>query len=139
MEGWIYKGEAIDAPPEGFICFVYIITNKKSNRKYIGKKNFFKSRYLPKTKTRKRRKKVISETDWREYYGSCKELLQEIDLLGKESYNREILHLCEAKGKASYIEAKEQFDREVLLRDDYYNGIIQCRINKKHLGSMEIE
>ena len=28
----------------------------------------------------------------------------------------------------SYLEAKEQFDREVLLKDDYYNGIINCRI-----------
>jgi hypothetical protein len=26
------------------------------------------------------------------------------------------------------METKEQFDREVLLTDDYYNGIINCRI-----------
>jgi hypothetical protein len=26
------------------------------------------------------------------------------------------------------MEAKEQFDREVLLTDDYYNGIIQIRL-----------
>ena len=27
-----------------------------------------------------------------------------------------------------YMEAKEQFDREVLFTDDYYNGIIQIRL-----------
>ena len=26
------------------------------------------------------------------------------------------------------MEAKEQFDRDVLLSDEYYNGIINCRI-----------
>jgi len=28
----------------------------------------------------------------------------------------------------SYIEAREQFDRRVLERDDYYNGIINVRV-----------
>ena len=26
------------------------------------------------------------------------------------------------------MEAKEQFDRDVLLTEDYYNGIIACKI-----------
>jgi len=30
----------------------------------------------------------------------------------------------------AYYEAKEQFDREVLLREDYYNGMINLRIGK---------
>ncbi len=33
----------------------------------------------------------------------------------------------------SYLEAKEQFDREVLLKDDYYNGIINVRIGSSKL------
>jgi len=41
-----------------------------------------------------------------------------------------------SKGECSYKEAREQFDREVLLRDDYRNGIINCRINAKHLNKM---
>ena len=28
----------------------------------------------------------------------------------------------------SYIEAREQFDRRVLETDEYYNGIINCRV-----------
>ena len=40
---------------------------------------------------------------------------------------------CESRGVMSYLEAKEQFDREVLLNDDYYNGIINVRIGGSKL------
>ena len=43
-------------------------------------------------------------------------------------FYREILHLCKTKGECAYLETKEQFDREVLLTDEYYNGIISCKI-----------
>lgn len=139
MEDWIYRGVPFTEPKKEDIGFVYIITNKNTGRKYIGQKVFWNSRYLPKTKKRKRRKKVLSESSWKEYFGSCSELLQEAENIGYDCYTREILHICEKKSEMNYIEAKEQFDREVLLKDEYYNGIIQCRINKKHLGSMKIE
>jgi hypothetical protein len=48
--------------------------------------------------------------------------------MGDEGFYREILHLCKTKGECSYMEAKEQFDREVLFTDDYYNGIIQIKL-----------
>ena len=48
--------------------------------------------------------------------------------MGQDTFYREILHLCKTKCECSYMEAKEQFDREVLLTDDYYNGIIQIRL-----------
>jgi hypothetical protein len=46
--------------------------------------------------------------------------------------------MCPSRGISSYLEAKEQFDREVLLSDEYYNGIINVRIGgseilKEHL------
>jgi hypothetical protein len=31
---------------------------------------------------------------------------------------------------------KEQMDREVLLSDEYYNGIIQVKIHKSHVRSL---
>jgi hypothetical protein len=33
----------------------------------------------------------------------------------------------------SYLEAKEQFDREVLLSDEYYNGIINVRVGSSKM------
>lgn len=129
---WLYQGVEWQ-PPEEFnhedvYGFVYLITNNKDNRKYIGKKFFWSQKTLPITKTRKRRKKLKVESDWRTYWGSNKHLIIDIDTLGPENFTREILHLCKTKGDCAYMEAKEQFAREVLLTEEYYNGIIACKI-----------
>ena len=94
----------------------------------FGKKFFWSKKTLPITKTRKRRKRLLVESDWRTYYGSNKHLVEDVKTQGEDMFYREILHLCKSKGECSYRETKEQFDREVLLTDDYYNGIINCRI-----------
>ena len=54
--------------------------------------------------------------------------MAEIEENGTDRYHREILHLCKTKGECAYMEAKEQFDRDVLLTEDYYNGIIQIKL-----------
>ena len=128
-------------PPDNFSSddyygFVYCITNRASNRKYIGKKFFWSKKTLPITKTRKRRKRLLVESDWRDYFGSNKYLQEEIPTAGQDFYYREILHLCKSKGECAYLEAKEQFDRGVLLSDDYYNGIIQVRIGAKSVKNL---
>ena len=110
--------------------FVYIITNLSNNKKYIGKKFFYSS----KTKQVKGKKKKIKvSSDWKDYYGSNNELKNDIELLGKELFKREIIHLCKSKGDCGYLEAKEQFVRHVLETDDYYNTWIMVRVRKSHL------
>jgi hypothetical protein len=132
MNNWIYKGRKFEPPeefnPDIWYGFVYIITNRATNKKYVGKKFFWSKKTLPITKTRKRRKRLLVESDWRTYYGSNKHLVEDVKTQGEDMFYREILHLCKSKGECSYRETKEQFDREVLLTDDYYNGIINCRI-----------
>lgn len=125
--------EADEKTLEDYVGFVYLIEEKESGMKYVGKKLFHRSKTLQPTKTRKRKRKVLVESDWKTYFGSSTAVAKRLKELGPEGYNREILHLCETKGECSYLEAKEQFERDVLRRDDYYNGIIQCRINAKHL------
>ena len=85
-----------------------------------------------KGKTRKRI--VIKESDWKTYYGSSEDLKTLVEKTGDDNYYREILKLCKTKGECSYYEAKEQFERDVLLRDDYYNEFIGCKIHSKHLS-----
>lgn len=68
------------------------------------------------------------ESDWRDYYGSNKHLQEDVKKMGEDFFHREILHICKTKGECAYMEAKEQFDREVLLTDDYYNGIISIKL-----------
>ena len=62
---WKYQGRKW-VPPENFSSndyygFVYLITNRATNRKYVGKKFFWNKKTLPKTKTRKRRKITLIE------------------------------------------------------------------------------
>jgi hypothetical protein len=133
---WYYNNEVFEPDEDqlkSYVGFVYQVTEKSTGMKYIGKKFFWRQKTLPITKTRKRRKKVLVESDWRTYCGSSETVKQILNESGLNAFDREILHLCKTKGECSYMEAKIQFDRDVLLRDDYYNGIIQCRINRKHL------
>jgi len=125
---WTYQGKPVDSIPEGVIGFVYLITNLTNDKKYIGKKltQFKKTRPPLKGKTRKRR--TTAESDWRDYWGSSDYLNEDVNVLGTDKFTREILYYCTSKAELSYLEAKEQFDREVLLTDEYYNGIINCRI-----------
>ncbi len=129
---WLYQGVEWE-PPEAFTHddaygFVYLITNNKDQRKYVGKKFFWSQKTLSITKKRKRRKRLKVESDWRTYWGSNKHLIADIEEHGTGEFTREILHLCKTKGDCAYMEAKEQFARDVLLTEEYYNGIIACKI-----------
>jgi serine/threonine protein kinase len=59
-----------------------------------------------------------------------KKLLSDIEKFGKDKFKFEIIRFCDSKSELAYYEAKEQFDREVLMSDEYYNGIINLRIGK---------
>jgi hypothetical protein len=124
---WQYEGSEWQPPeefsPDDAYGMVYMITNRATSRKYVGKKFFWSQKTLPITKKRKRRKKTLVESDWRTYWGSNKHLVADLETQGPDTFYREILHLCKAKGELSYMEAKEQFEREVLLTEEYYNGI----------------
>jgi len=115
--------------------FVYEIEEIDTGMKYIGKKYFWKPKILPVTKTRKRRKKTLVESDWKDYFGSNKLLKENVSAKSVFNYNRKIIRLCETKGECSYYEALYQFQYSVILREDYYNEYIQCRIHSKHLKS----
>lgn len=132
---WLYDGKFFEPSNDvlkTYYGFVYEIEEVNTGKKYIGKKFFWRTKTLPITKTRKRRKKTLVESDWRTYYGSNVELKERVEG-GKNIYNRVILRLCRSKGECSYYEAKLQFENDVLLRDDYYNEFIGCKIHSKHV------
>ena len=136
---WLYNSEIIEQLPEDCVGFVYLITNKTNDRKYVGKKlaKFSKTTYkVVKLKNgTKKKKKVRSkiDSDWMEYYGSSIELSKDVEILGRENFTREILYFCKSKAECSYIEAREQFTRRVLESTDYYNGQISVRVHGSHI------
>lgn len=128
---WLYNGQQFaDINIADFDSFVYIITNNVDGRKYIGKKCFYSTK-----KIKGKRKKSIS--DWKKYYGSNEYLKQDVKQFGTENFTRVILRLCKNKAEASYYEGKYQFDNDVLLCDNFYNGWIMCRVTKNHLKSIQ--
>ena len=125
---WKYNGEDFTEVPKEMEGFVYLITNLTNERKYVGKKSFWTRRKDKKTGRRK-----TKESDWRNYFGSCDELNEDVKLTGKDSFYREILYLCPHKKSMSYYETYEQFLRNVLMSDEYYNTNIEGRffVNEK--------
>ena len=130
---WLYKGKEFTEILPEFPNFVYLITNNTTGKRYVGKKQFTSHTTRPPLKGQKRKRKVVKASDWQTYYGSCKELQDDVVKFGVDSFTREILHLCKNKSTATYLEAKEQFSRGVLESDDYYNGWISCKIVGKFI------
>lgn len=149
MSPWIYKGiqiNNIDDIPNEAAGFIYVITNVRTGKIYIGKKSIYHNRKKKLTKKDKliiqnKRKRVINikvESDWSTYYGSSKELLSDIELYGKEIFRREILEFCYCSTSLTYSEVKWMFHYNVLEVDayngniagKYFRGRIKCNKNE---------
>lgn len=115
--------------------FVYRITCLVNNKKYIGKKQFFKNEKRPPLKGKKNGRRVVKESNWRDYYGSSNDLLADIAKYGKKNFKREILELTTCKWENAYRELMWQLKEDAIVREDYYNGILNIRLGKvpKHL------
>ncbi len=117
--------------PEGYEGFVYLIVNTLTLQKYIGRKYFWSKR-AKKLKGQKRRKRSITESDWRYYRSSCDELKDDINKLGLDNFEFHILSLHKTRGQTNYAEIREMFLRDVLFskhNDEYiyYNTNIMNR------------
>jgi len=140
---WIYDNNEItslDFVPEKVIGFVYLITNKVNGKIYVGKKILYNSRKSTiskkeklETKTQKRFKRTVKESNWQDYYGSSLELKLDITKYGKYNFKREILEFCHSKKFMSYCEVKWQFKYNV-LETDTYNGNILSRFFRKDVN-----
>ena len=136
---WLFENSNIIELPEDCVGFVYLITNKISGRKYIGKKlaKFAKTTYktVKQKNGTKKKKKIRSKvsSDWQTYYGSNDELKKDVETLGADNFTREILYFCKSKAECSYIEAREQFRHQVLESNNYYNGQISVRVHGSHI------
>ena len=130
---WFYNGKPFTSTDIGdYFGFVYLITNKSNSRQYIGRKYFWSFR-TPKGKKRK----VKSESDWKNYYGSCPELKEDIIKFGRENFSRTILSLHKTKGKTNFEETRQLFTNGVLTESldngvpAYYNSNILNRYFRK--------
>jgi hypothetical protein len=131
---WLHDDTIIESDIiDNYVGFVYQITNLTNDRRYIGKK------LLKRTKTKQvkgKKKRSLVESDWKTYYGSNKELQEDVIQMGASNFKREILRLCKTKGECNYFEAKYQFDLRVLESEEFYNCWIQLKVHKSHLKNL---
>jgi hypothetical protein len=147
MRTWLWYADdgSIEVFPEEksneYYGFVYIITNIKTKKFYIGKKAFIHN------KKKKLTKKEIAEhtgagrkpttrvdkvdSGWKSYYGSSKELLADIKIHGEKYFERIVLHLAKNKKQLSFLELQEQIIYRVLFKDNSYNDNIAGKYFRK--------
>lgn len=129
MSHWLYNGKPFTEVPEKAFGFVYQITNTKTGKKYLGRKQFASRRRKPLTKTqlkagRKKRTVVTSDSGWGSYTGSNKPLNEDIQKNGKNIFLFEILIVCYTKGQANYCEETLQHKYNVVWNENYYNDSV---------------
>lgn len=142
---WKYKENIIQDIkdfPESTYGFIYKVTHLPTNKSYIGKKVL----YFERTKKLGKRevedlkeqrklqglrgktpakKKVITESDWKTYYGSQKEIKELVAKSNPEDWNKQILQFVPSKKLLTYYETKYLFVNEVIENSDiYYNNNI---------------
>jgi|TARA_B100001758_G_scaffold241961_1_gene249531 hypothetical protein len=151
---WTYKGETkkeiTDFPPNSY-GFIYVITHKPTNKKYIGKKVLYFSKKVKIGKKelakmqglvgrRPAYKLAIKESDWKNYYGSQKQLKQLLLESKASDFKREILKIVPNKKLLTYFETKYQFLYQVLEKpDEFFNDNILGKFYTKDFEEIEYE
>ena len=126
---WYYKGQPLlESDTQDFIGFVYQIQNITNGKKYIGKKEFFKTIKRKPLKGKKRKRICKVKSDWETYTGSSNKLNE--DITNGHDIHKEIVKLCTSKSSMTYYELMEQLKHNALIKNDYYNEIITVRLRK---------
>ena len=147
MRTWLWYADdgSIEVFPEEkaneYYGFVYIITNIKTKKFYIGKKAFIHNKKKKLTKkeiaehTGAGRKPITRvdkvDSGWKNYYGSSKELLADVKLLGEDKFERVIIHFAKNKKQLTFLELQEQIIHNVLFTDNSYNDNIAGKYFRK--------
>ena len=148
---WRYRDKLIteiEDMPEGTYGFIYHVTHLPTKKKYIGKKVLFFERNVKLGKRelealkeeRKaagiggrvpQKKKVVKESDWKEYYGSQEDIKKLVRSSKPEDWTREILDFVPTKKLLTYYEIKHIFINDALEDPDFLNDNILGKFYQK--------
>jgi hypothetical protein len=139
MNNWFYLDEGIkiriaDEYTSTAYGFIYRITNLETGKFYIGKKSYIHNKKkklgkkellaLPTSRGRKPSTKTEQvDSGWKTYYGSSKELLADVKLLGEDKFERVILREANNKKQLTFFEMQQQIMDNVLFIDSYNDNI----------------
>ena len=116
---WTFRDDKTRvADPDHYFGFVYLITNKKNHRKYVGCKQYWQMRH----------RKRYKPSNWKVYTSSSKELCADIEKIGKRNFKFEIIQEYTTKRGLHYYEQYYQMKYHVLTavlegtdQKEYYN------------------
>ena len=149
---WLYNTKLvteISDMPVNTYGFIYEVVHIPTGKKYIGKKVLYfernkrlGKRALEQLKLERKEKgiggrtphkqKVITESDWKTYYGSHEDIKKILKEDGPDSFKRTILEYVPNKKLLTYYECKYLFIKEVLEnRDNYINDNILGKFYRK--------
>lgn len=117
--------------PGDALGFIYCITNTLTNRKYIGKKLLINKKKRKPLKGRVNARRYTVDSDWKTYTGSSPILAEDINKLGKDKFEFEILTFQPSKLLLAYWEIKTMIDRNAIFSRDFYNEVCNIRIRNK--------
>lgn len=138
---WIYRENnsvvprkmiSIDDFPKECVGFVYRIYHMETGKVYIGKKILNNTTNVKLGKKAKKliaekitgsgrrpsKVKVVKESNWLDYWGSSKELTDDINTVGKDKFIREIIKFAYNKKQLSYYEIKYQIIYSVIEKPE---------------------
>lgn len=127
----IYVEDLINDPTfniNEYYGYVYMTINLESGRQYIGKKIFKNTinkklgkKELATLPTQRGRapskKKIITESNWKTYYGSADEVKEWAKTTHPDKLQRVVLRLCKSSKELTYYETKYLFEYDVLADD----------------------
>jgi hypothetical protein len=119
---WLFNGQPFtseDLQKTDFEGFVYLIIEKATGKKYIGKKSFYSTR-----KVKGKARRQTSESDWESYFSSSDEIKRLVRLYGHDAFERHIISLHLTFGDAGFNEVRLQFVYNVLEDENFFNDAI---------------
>jgi len=147
MSNWLYNLDGVNIHmDENYTTdsygFIYRITNLETGKFYIGKKSYIHNKKkklgkkeiaaLPTSRGRKPTTKTEQvDSGWRTYWGSSKELLADIKLLGEDKFERVILREANTKKQLTFFEMQQQIIDNVLFINNSYNDNILAKFYRK--------
>jgi hypothetical protein len=135
MQNWLYENKEVteESIPEGSEGFVYKITHIPTGKYYIGKKSLWAKRTLPPLKGKKRKRRVIKESDWKKYHSSNDWIKTQVKEGNEDDFRREIIQFCPSKKSLTYYELRWQMYYDVLADDSCLNENLLGKFYRKDL------
>ena len=140
---WVWSSPDCKPNPMLYFGYVYLVTHLPSGKKYIGKKQYYRSKKVPGCSNRvtdrqsdKFRLKCWADSGWRVYTGSSQSLNKLIEEEGKQNFQFEIIQQCRSKSILHYSEIRTLWEHDV-MRAKFEDGTFMYFNNS--IGSIKFK